>query len=178
MRDAVDTIVAVSSAAVLDREVTESIVRISGPHAFPAVGHIVDSPVPPTERGITRQRIILGNTAAADAIVYSFPGPFSYTGEDVVEMHTLAAPCMLEGVLSRLRPFARPATPGEFVVTNGSPYQANPAGAGCHPGPTVVKDRWSWCSFRWRRSGRWPRRRCARRTSFAPRSFRRRDRCP
>ncbi len=56
-------------------------------------------------------------------IVLWFPGPASYTGEDVIEIQAHGSPVSLQAVLSRLFDLgARPAQPGEFTrraVENG-----------------------------------------------------------
>jgi len=49
------------------------------------------------------------------ALLLSFPAPHSFTGEDVLELHTHGSPMVLAMVLERLYQVgARPARPGEF----------------------------------------------------------------
>lgn len=51
------------------------------------------------------------------AELFVFRGPRSYTREDVVELHTVAAPALLALIVDRAREFeARPAEPGEFTA--------------------------------------------------------------
>jgi tRNA modification GTPase len=50
------------------------------------------------------------------AVVISMPGPASYTGEDVAELHLHGGPAVLAAVSRALADFgARPAEPGEFT---------------------------------------------------------------
>ncbi len=49
-------------------------------------------------------------------LVTFFPAPFSYTGEDVVELSVHGSPAVVEGLLlAAARAGARPARPGEFT---------------------------------------------------------------
>lgn len=51
-----------------------------------------------------------------EALVYSFPGPGSYTGEDLVELHFFAAGAVVEKVLGNILEKCRLAGPGEFTL--------------------------------------------------------------
>ena len=49
--------------------------------------------------------------------LHYWPGPRSYTGECLAELHTVGSPPLLEGLLGELfRRGARPAEPGEFTL--------------------------------------------------------------
>jgi tRNA modification GTPase len=111
-----DTIVALATAAGPG---LRAIVRLSGPKALEIAaadftgdarpdlvrrqyaGHVrlpeVDSPLP------------------ADLLV--FPAPHSYTGQDVVEIHTLSSPPLIDRLIAALLATgARAAQPGEFTM--------------------------------------------------------------
>lgn len=54
---------------------------------------------------------------AVDALLYPFLAPHSYTGEDLVEFHVCAAPCIVEALLEKLLASGcRAAGPGEFTA--------------------------------------------------------------
>lgn len=110
-----DTIAAISTA--LGGAV--SIVRISGPRAFDALERLgVDPKVAQLGEPRKLYRAELkgeGGKALDDALVARFVGPFSFTGEDVVELHlhggTYIATRVLETLVSG---GVRQALPGEF----------------------------------------------------------------
>lgn len=105
-----DTIFAVASPPGVG---PRGIVRLSGPDALAVADELLDRGVP-RERAMHERHIeVLGYPV--DCTVLVMPGPRSYTGEDVVELHLPGAPLLLEHVLTRLRGAARDATPGEFT---------------------------------------------------------------
>ncbi len=111
-----DTIVAVSSgwqAAPL------GIVRLSGPDSFTLL-HALGVP-PPTGHAVApcwsaaRLRFDAATTLAAT--VFWFPAPRSYTGQNVVELHTIGCLPLLRVLSERLIELgARQAQPGEFTA--------------------------------------------------------------
>jgi len=94
-----------------------AVVRISGP----ASGHVLRS----LTGVITRPRFVslkaLRDPITGDVIDHSliiwFPGPASFTGEDMAELHVHGGRAVIEAVLAALGPFEslRPAEPGEFA---------------------------------------------------------------
>src|SRR5262249_58379320 len=51
------------------------------------------------------------------ADLYFFPGPHSYTGQDLAELHTIGSPPLVERLVADLLGAgARPARPGEFTL--------------------------------------------------------------
>jgi tRNA modification GTPase len=51
------------------------------------------------------------------ATLYFFPGPRSYTGQDIAELHTIGSPPLVERLVADLlNAGARPARPGEFTL--------------------------------------------------------------
>lgn len=101
-----------------------TVLRVSGPRAHALAQQLSEGhEFPP--RVLTRARLIQPDTRRSldDALVAHFPGPNSYTGEDVVEFQlhggTQVATSVLETLLSL---GARQALPGEFsfrAVRNG-----------------------------------------------------------
>jgi len=109
-----DTIFAPATAA---GRAGVAVIRISGAKAVKALDRLgVKTPSP---RTMTRAALRApGQTDVLDdALVVWFPGPRSFTGEDVVELHVHGGRAVLDGVLSALNAIGglRPAEPGEFT---------------------------------------------------------------
>jgi tRNA modification GTPase len=123
--DFTETIVALSSAAGPG---ARAVVRLSGPSALSVAGRVFTLPtpspgdtaaaVPLLSRGCYAGELRLEGVAAplpADLYVWRAPG--SYTGQDLVELHTLSAPPLLELLIAQLlNAGARGARPGEFTL--------------------------------------------------------------
>lgn len=106
-----DTIAAISSAVGLAARI---IVRLSGPDAC-AITHRLASSLP---GAAAAERVQLSFAKLnCPAWVYSFRGPRSYTGEDLVEFH-IPGNSVLAGLLldELLKAGARAAEPGEFTA--------------------------------------------------------------
>jgi tRNA modification GTPase len=113
--DADDTIVAIASAAGPG---LRAIVRLSGRQAA-----TIASALFPTFTRDPDRRLLTGAVhlpemrAPLPADLYWFPGPRSYTGQDVVELHTLSCPPLIERLVAAcLDSGARAARPGEFTL--------------------------------------------------------------
>ncbi|HLZ65770.1 MAG TPA: tRNA uridine-5-carboxymethylaminomethyl(34) synthesis GTPase MnmE [Aliidongia sp.] len=94
-----------------------AIVRVSGPGAGPSLAALAgDMPVPRTA-----QFAALADPATGEAIdrglVLWFPGPASFTGEDVAEFHVHGGPAVIAALLAALgrQSDCRLAEPGEFT---------------------------------------------------------------
>ncbi len=115
-----DTIVAVSSAW---NPAPLGIVRLSGPEAFALVGRWGVEPRPGRLPACSDVRLAIEPEVALPATILWFAGPRSYTGQDVVELHTVGCLPLLRALCERLIEWgARPALPGEFTgraVLNG-----------------------------------------------------------
>ena len=98
-----------------------AVVRISGPAADEILARLAAGPAP-SPRRLTRAilRRPDGQNPGAfidDALVVRFPGPKSYTGEDVVELHLHGGPLVVREALdAALSCGARAAQPGEFTL--------------------------------------------------------------
>ncbi|MFN4261929.1 MAG: tRNA modification GTPase [Gemmataceae bacterium] len=112
-----DTIVALATPLEPGRR---GIIRLSGPQALAVALRLftptVTGPIPP-------RRCQAGSLRLPDvpsplpADLYFWKSPHSYTGQDVVELHTLSCPPLLElAVAELLRAGARAAQPGEFTL--------------------------------------------------------------
>jgi len=119
MYDLNDTIVAVSSAAGGVR----SIVRVTGPDAIAVCrGLFEPSEISNLKSQISNRTILPGSVRinddlCIDALLYPFLSPHSYTGQDLLELHVHASPCLVEALLERLlAEGCRTAGPGEFTA--------------------------------------------------------------
>lgn len=88
-----------------------AVVRVSGPEARAAAERVVGSVGGPRVASHRRFRDLDG--AFDDGVVTWFPGPRSYTGEDVVELSGHGNPLLVERLLRALG--VRLARPGEFT---------------------------------------------------------------
>ncbi|MCZ8121825.1 MAG: tRNA uridine-5-carboxymethylaminomethyl(34) synthesis GTPase MnmE [Magnetospirillum sp.] len=94
-----------------------AVLRVSGPEAGMALRALARRAPPP--RVATRARLVDPADGAPldDALVLWFPGPASFTGEDVAEFHLHGSRAAIDGVLAALAalPGLRLARPGEFA---------------------------------------------------------------
>ena len=128
MYDLNDTILAVSSATS-DQRV---IIRIAGPGALDfgsaifdfqsAIGNQQSAIETLVKAGQAPPYTLSGSIAVddelqIDARLYVFPAPHSYTGDDVVEIHTYTNPAVTEALIGNLlKRGLRAARPGEFTA--------------------------------------------------------------
>src|SRR5262245_19983088 len=115
--DSQDTIVALSSAPGPG---ARAIVRLTGPAALRIV-IAVFAPAEPIQSWLRRcssGHLHLSEVSAAlPADLYAWPAPHTHTGQDVVELHTLGCPPLVELLIAcLLRAGARAAQPGEFTM--------------------------------------------------------------
>ncbi len=95
-----------------------AVVRISGDGAFEIVRKLVASQGLPAPRaaGLRRLAHPVSGQLLDKALVITFPGPHSFTGEDVVELHCHGSVAVVAGVQQALADLgSRPAEPGEFT---------------------------------------------------------------
>jgi tRNA modification GTPase len=110
-----DTIFALASAP---GNAGVAVLRTSGPAAATALQKLTARPLPPARRAVRRRLLdpVSGETID-EALVLWFPGPGSYTGEDIAEFHLHGGRAVLAAMLERLGaiPGCRLAEPGEFT---------------------------------------------------------------
>ena len=115
MMGGADTIYALASGAGRSGV---AVIRISGGQAAPALEALSNKPTP-TPRLANLWRLVDPKSGETldDALVLWFPGPASFTGEDVVELHVHGGLAVIEGVLAALSQMdgLRLAEPGEFT---------------------------------------------------------------
>lgn len=104
-----DTIFALASAR---GKAGVAVVRISGKKAFVALAAFCR---PVDQRAV--RKLIHNGELLDEALVLSFTGPNSFTGEDVVELHLHGSPAVVNSMLTALSNIEglRAAEPGEFT---------------------------------------------------------------
>ncbi|WP_372604481.1 tRNA uridine-5-carboxymethylaminomethyl(34) synthesis GTPase MnmE, partial [Actibacterium sp.] len=92
-----------------------AVIRISGPHASAALSAL-GAAVPQPRRAALRV-LKQGDLVLDEALVIRFEAGHSFTGEDVVELHTHGSPATITAVLRALSGISglRLAEPGEFT---------------------------------------------------------------
>ncbi len=109
-----DTIFALASAP---GKSAVAMVRISGGAAGDALCRLTDAPLPPPRQAELRRLAEPESGEQIDrALVLWFPGPASYTGEDVAEFHVHGGRAVIAAMLAALGAMKglRPAEAGEF----------------------------------------------------------------
>jgi len=109
---ATDTIVALATPTGVGGI---GVVRLSGPCAV-AIAESIAGHAPGPRRATHRRLRNADGEVVDDGIVILFPGPHSYTGEDVVELQGHGSPVLLQQLVETARRLgARLARPGEFT---------------------------------------------------------------
>ncbi len=111
-----DTIAALSTAPGPGGR---AIVRLSGPTAarLAAMLGVPIDPGTPARLFLSAPLQLPGVAASLPAEVYFWPAPNTYTGQDLVEIHTLSCPPLVELLLAQLyQTGARAAQSGEFTL--------------------------------------------------------------
>lgn len=90
------------------------IIRISGSNSFQIARHLAG--FDPSPRHAHFSVFQDGNIKLDEGLLLFFPGPNSFTGEDVIELHGHGGPVLLDSMLQVvLKQGARLARPGEFT---------------------------------------------------------------
>lgn len=95
-----------------------AIIRISGPLADSALSVLTaGAPLPPPRRAVRVKVMGEDGDYIDDGLALRFPGPASFTGEDVVELHLHGSRAVMEAVMGVLsaQEGLRVAEPGEFT---------------------------------------------------------------
>ena len=108
------TIFAVSSAP---GRAGVAVLRISGPQAGPALDALAGDRPPPRHVRLARLGDPRSGAAIDQGLVLWLPGPKSFTGEDMAELHLHGGRAVVAAALDSLAalPGLRPAEPGEFT---------------------------------------------------------------
>ena len=95
-----------------------AVVRVSGPGTGDTLRRLCGADPPPPRRAtLVRIRNPADGETLDQGLVLWFPGPASYTGEDMAELHLHGGPVVMSAVLDALGgcPGLRSAEPGEFT---------------------------------------------------------------
>ncbi len=116
MTDLQETIVTLSSAPGPG---ARAIVRLSGADVLSVIASLFASDTPLERRRYRWEGTIRlpELTSPLPADLYLWPGPHSYTGQDLAELHVLSSPPLVELLIARLLAGgARAAKPGELTM--------------------------------------------------------------
>jgi len=95
-----------------------AIVRVSGPNSLETIKKLTNKELP-VPRVATLRKINKINTSELidEGLIIWFPGPNSYTGEDMAEFHVHGSKAVIEALLSSISSIenCRLAEPGEFT---------------------------------------------------------------
>lgn len=93
-----------------------AVIRISGPQAF-AIAHKISGKQPEGRTSVLRNLQDTAGEVIDQALVLSFPGPNSFTGEDVIEFQLHGSIAVVRAMLATLSEFpdTRIAEAGEFT---------------------------------------------------------------
>ena len=95
-------------------------IRISGPKAIDIISKMTNKPVVYFKHGVSKVLSIfnVNNNLVDKVVVVCFEGPNSYTGENMVEIHSHGNPIIVKNVFRCLSALGlRLANPGEFTKT-------------------------------------------------------------
>jgi tRNA modification GTPase len=94
-----------------------AVIRVSGPAADEALRRLTQRADLPRPRAVRRADFFAGDSKIDSGLVLWFPGPASFTGEDVAELHVHGGPAVIRAISDTLAkiPGLRPAEPGEFT---------------------------------------------------------------
>src|SRR5262245_9810901 len=99
------------------------IVRLSGPRAWHIIQSLFSRPLPEKSRRRFRPRSLDGQLALPHlngklpATLFLSGAPHSYTGQDLVELHAMGSPPILDlAIATVIAAGARQAQPGEFTL--------------------------------------------------------------
>ena len=110
-----DTIVALASGA---GRAGVAVIRLSGSAAGDVLRALTDRDLP-KPRIATRMAFCAPDTGLSldDGLALWFPGPHSFTGEDVAELHVHAGPAVIAAIIDAClsQPGVRVAEPGEYT---------------------------------------------------------------
>lgn len=95
-----------------------AIIRISGKNSLDSIKYLTNQDIPPARKAALRDLLHpLSKELIDQAIIIFFPGPKSFTGEDIVELHIHGSRAIINILIKLLSNFNnfRIANPGEFA---------------------------------------------------------------
>ena len=98
------------------RRAALSVYRLSGPEAGPALRALTGQDLPPPRLASLRVETDMQGQPIDQGLVLWVPGPASFTGEDVVELHLHGGRAVSQAIARALLDLGlRPAEPGDFT---------------------------------------------------------------
>ncbi len=96
-----------------------AVIRVSGSETASVIKHLTNSSLPKPKEATLRKFINKNNELIDEGILLWFPGPNSYTGEDMAEFHVHGSRAVIEAIQSSISEVSncRLASPGEFTKT-------------------------------------------------------------
>ena len=92
-----------------------AVIRVSGPDAGATLRALTRRDLP-EPRVAARRKFHRGDAVLDDGLALWFPGPASFTGEDVAELHVHGGPAVIAALAEALAALAlKPAEPGAFT---------------------------------------------------------------
>lgn len=76
--------------------------RLSGPQAGAILEALLHNALPPARQAALRRLRSADGEAFDQALVFWFPGPASFTGEDCVELHLHGGPAVIDGAIAAI----------------------------------------------------------------------------
>ena len=96
-----------------------AVIRVSGSETASVIKHLTNYSLPKPKEATLRKFINKNNELIDEGILLWFPGPNSYTGEDMAEFHVHGSRAVIEAIQSSISEVSncRLASPGEFTKT-------------------------------------------------------------
>jgi len=117
MYDLSDTIVAVSSPSGVPGRAGRAIVRITGPATMDTCQRIFQPSIRTGKTCVIPGNLAIDDELEVTALLYLFFAPYSYTGDDVAEIHVHAGAAVTQALLGKLLGEGlHMAGPGEFTA--------------------------------------------------------------
>ena len=96
-----------------------AVIRVSGSETVNVIKHLTNSSLPKPKEATLKKFINKNNELIDEGILLWFPGPNSYTGEDMAEFHVHGSRAVIEAIQTSISEVSncRLASPGEFTKT-------------------------------------------------------------
>ncbi len=96
-----------------------AVIRVSGSETPSVIKHLTNSSLPKPKEATLKKFTNKNNELIDEGILLWFPGPNSYTGEDMAEFHVHGSRAVIEAIQSSISEVSncRLASPGEFTKT-------------------------------------------------------------
>ena len=102
-----------------------AVVRVSGSQSKVIMDSIIEGDIKPRVATLKKIRKINSREVIDEGIILWFPGPKSYTGDDMLEFHVHGSRAVIDALLNEISKIekCRVAEPGEFTKKRFSKWQ-------------------------------------------------------